>query len=209
MSILIKPYEITIWEDILLDGKVVEKRIGIIGSDKMLSQSKVIEPVLTKNVNGTKKLTFKMYKKYIDNITGEEVINPFFDFLVNERKVKLYYENKWYDFIIKEISETSINYLYSYSLEDALVLELSKNGFGVTLDANLMNNIGDAKELASYTLKETDWSAESEVFVQTIDDALVYLTFPKNFSGKVYRVFDQIAPYTQGVTEVLLNEEEK
>jgi hypothetical protein len=46
-----------------------------------------------------------------------------------------------------------------------LVQELSKNGFGVTLDAELMNNIGDAKELGEQVLNETDWNVESEVFV--------------------------------------------
>jgi hypothetical protein len=68
-------------------------------------------------------------------MTGEKVSNPFSDWLVSERKIKLCYENKWYDFIIKDIIENSSNYLYTYQLEDALVQELSKNGFGITLDA--------------------------------------------------------------------------
>jgi hypothetical protein len=141
----------------------------------MLSQCRAIEPVLTKNVNGTKKLTFKMYKKYIDNITGEEITNPFSSWLISERKVKLKYgtyineegdeEDRWYDFIIKDITETSTDYLFSYSLEDALVQELSKNGFGITLDSQLMNNMGDTLELGERVLEETDWDVESEVFV--------------------------------------------
>jgi hypothetical protein len=183
MSILIKPYEISVWEDVLEDGVLVEKRLGIIGSDKMISQSKAIDPCLLRNVNGTKKLTFQMYKRYIDNITGEWVVNPFSDWLINERKVKLKYDGKWYDFIVKDVTETSTNYLYSYQLEDALVQELSKNGFGVTLDAKLMNNIGNAKELSKYVLAETDWNVESETFVQTIDEALVYVTIPAGTSA--------------------------
>jgi hypothetical protein len=62
-----------------------------------------------------------MYKHYVDNMTGEKVENPFCDWLVSERKVKLEYDGKWYDFIIKDINENSSNYLYTYSLEDALV----------------------------------------------------------------------------------------
>jgi hypothetical protein len=50
-------------------------------------------------------------------------------------------------------------------LEDALVQELSKNGFGVTLDPALMNNIGTAEELGSFVLEETDWAVDSEAFV--------------------------------------------
>jgi hypothetical protein len=57
--------------------------------------------------------------------------------------------------------------LYSYELEDAIVNELSKNGFGVTLNAELMNNMGTNRELASTVLAETDWtvSPESEIIV--------------------------------------------
>jgi hypothetical protein len=55
--------------------------------------------------------------------------------------------------------------LYTYQLEDALVQELSKNGFNVTLDAELMNNVGNAQKLAEDVLAETDWNVESEVFV--------------------------------------------
>jgi hypothetical protein len=42
-----------------------------------------------------------MYYDYIDNRTGERVKNPFTDYLTNERKIKVYWENKWYDLIIK------------------------------------------------------------------------------------------------------------
>jgi hypothetical protein len=127
MSILKKPYEISVWDDVWDanadsgKGKFVEKRLGVIGSDKMLSQSRAIEPQLTRNVNGTKKFSFKMYRYYTDNETGEKVENPFVSWLISERKVKLKYEGIWYDFIIKQINENSANYLYTYQLEDALV----------------------------------------------------------------------------------------
>jgi hypothetical protein len=93
MSILRKPYEISVWDDVWdsSQNKFVEKKICVIGSDKMESQSRVIEPNFTRNVNGVKKLSFKLHKKYIDNITGQETENIFAKFLVNERKVKLKY----------------------------------------------------------------------------------------------------------------------
>ena len=167
MSILIKPYEISVWDDVWENGAFVEKQLGVIGSDKMASQNGALEPVFSRNANGVKKLTFKMYKRYKDIITGEWVDNPFVDWLVSERKVKLKYEDKWHDFIVKNISENSSNYIYTYQLEDALVQELSKNGFGIVLDTQLMNNMGTANELASEILSETDWtvSDESETFV--------------------------------------------
>jgi hypothetical protein len=57
----------------------------------MLYQGRALEPNLTRNVNGVKKLSFKMYKYFIDNETGEKVENEFIDWLVSERKVKLKY----------------------------------------------------------------------------------------------------------------------
>jgi hypothetical protein len=43
-----------------------------------------------------------------------------------------------------------------------------------------MNNVGTAKTLAEYTLSETDWTVESETFVQTIEEPLVYVTIAKD-----------------------------
>jgi hypothetical protein len=87
----------------------------------MTAQCRAINPVLTRNVNGTKKLSFKMYKHYIDAMTGEKVNNPFFDWLVSERKIKLEYDGEWFDFVIKNISENSADGSCFYELEDALV----------------------------------------------------------------------------------------
>lgn len=193
MSILNKPYEISVWDDVWNSekGQFEEKRLGIIGKHTMASFNRAMEPLFTRNVNGVKKLTFKMYKRYKDPVTGEQVENPFVDWLVSERKVKLYYEDKWHDFIVKNIVENSNNYLYTYQLEDALVQELSKNGFGIVLDTQLMNNMGTANELASKVLAETDWtvSDESEAFVQTIEDQLVYAVTTSSISA--YHVIDQ------------------
>jgi hypothetical protein len=37
MSNLIKPYEISVWEDVFEEGTLREKRLAIIGSDKMFA----------------------------------------------------------------------------------------------------------------------------------------------------------------------------
>lgn len=191
MSIIKKPYTISVWDDVWNGEKFVEKRVCIIGSDKMESQCRAIEPNLTRNTNGTKKLTFKLYKRYKDNITGELVENPFYDWLVNERKVKLKYDGKWYDFVVKNIQENSSNYLYTYQLEDALAQELSKNGFNVELNDELMNNSGTAKELADKVLEETDWDVESEPFIERIEESLVWLTVRSGHSLKAQKIVDK------------------
>lgn len=180
MSKLIKPYEISVWDDVWdeTEGRFVEKYCATIGSDTMTSQNRVLEPNLVRNANGTKKLTFKLCKKYKDNKTGLDTTNPFADFLVNERKVKLKYKEEWYDFIVKNVVEDSSKYIYTYQLEDALVTELSKNGFGVILDTEKQNNVGNIKTLAEEVLKDTDWLVESELLVQTIEESLVYVKVP-------------------------------
>ena len=178
MSNLNRPYEISVWDNILVDGAFVERRLGVIGSNEMMSQSRAINPQLGRNVNGVKTFQFGMYRYYTDNITGEKVENPFVGWLVSERKVKLKYAEKWYDFIVKDIAENSSTYLYTYKLEDAAVIELSKNGFGVILDEQLNNNLGNPKTLAERTLENTDWKVDSEVFIQKVEDALVWLSIP-------------------------------
>lgn len=206
MSILRKPYEISVWDDVwsTTESKFVEQRLGIIGSSEMESQSRVIEPELTRNVNGTKKFSFKLYKRYRDNITGETVENPFYNWLTNERKVKLKYDGEWYDFVVKNISEPSSNYLYTYQLEDANVQELSKNGFNFIFDPELQNNLGTSQELAADLLAETDWTVgECDVPVQTIDEALVYLIITKEGGINATQIIDPVKDekgVEQGVT---------
>lgn len=200
-----KPYEIAVYDDvwvsecyqdgIYIPGHFKEVRLCVIGTNDMEFQGRALEPTLTTNVNGTKSLKFNIYRYFTDTITGEKVENPFYSLLISERKVKLHYKNKWYDFVIKSISENSTNYLYSYQLEDSLVSELSKNGFGKIFNEALNNNVGSAKELVRKTLEDTDWSVseESEEFVQIVEEELVYLQLKvKNDGLSATHILDQI-----------------
>ena len=206
MSNLNRPYEISVWDDILEGEEFVEKRLGVIGSDKMLSQSRALNPQLGRNVNGTKTFQFEMYRYYTDNITGKRVENPFSGWLISERKVKLKYAGKWHDFIIKDISENSSTYLYTYKLEDAAVIELSKNGFSVILDEQLNNNLGNPKTLAERVLEDTDWKVKSEVVVQKVEDALVHVTIP--VGTMVVHLLDQ-TNLNEGVQEIVTTIDKK
>jgi hypothetical protein len=64
--------------------------------------------------------------------------------LTNERKIKLKFFIKgkltWLDFIIKNISESSSEYKFTYTAIDLSINELSKNGFDLTFDNELKNN---------------------------------------------------------------------
>lgn len=205
MSILKKPYEISVWEDKwdAAQGKFVEHRLGIIGTHLMTSQNRAHEPKLSRNINGTKKFSFQMYGRYKDTITGELVSNPFVSLLTNERKIKLKYgtyvdddgtvKDQWYDFVIKDVNENSSNYLYTYQLEDLMVQELSKNGFNVVLSEEIRDeaggsNVGTAKQLGQRVLRETDWQVESDTFVEKMEESLVYITIPT--TTNIYPLLD-------------------
>ena len=171
-EILKKPYEISVWEDRLKsvldqEGNITETyydevKIATIGSDKMTSQNRVYSPVFKMNTNGEKTLTFSLKYKYYDEMVGDFVVNPFERFLVNERKVKLFYDDEWYDFVIKEKEEESEEYTFSYTCTDLFVQELARNGYGITFSTELNNNQGTVTELAEKVLENTDWVVDKE-----------------------------------------------
>lgn len=190
-------YEISLWEDRLVpqigEGQNIipehyeEEKICIIGSDTMTSQARAIEPKLVRNVNGTNKLTFKLYYTYIDNETGKRIQNPFTSLLVNERKVKCKWEDQWYDFVIKGIQEDSNGKTITYTCEDLYINELSKTGFSLEFDQKLNNNQGTAQELAKKVLEGTDWVVDtdnSDHILQTIEEPLYSATLTQDLDAK-------------------------
>jgi hypothetical protein len=190
-------YEISLWEDRLVsqtgEGQSIvpehyeEEKVCIIGSDTMTSQARALEPKLVRNVNGTNKLTFKLYYTYIDNETGKRIQNPFISLLVNERKVKCKWEDEWYDFVIKGIQEDSNGKTITYTCEDLYINELSKTGFSLEFDQKLNNNQGTAQELAKKVLEGTDWVVDtntSDHILQTIEEPLYSATLTQNLDAK-------------------------
>lgn len=190
-------YEISLWEDRLVpqtgEGQSIvpehyeEEKVCIIGSDTMTSQARALEPKLVRNVNGTNKLTFKLYYTYIDNETGKRIQNPFISLLVNERKVKCKWEDQWYDFVIKGVQEDSNGKTITYTCEDLYINELSKTGFSLEFDQKLNNNQGTAQELAKKVLEGTDWVVDtdnSDHILQTIEEPLYRATLTQNLDAK-------------------------
>lgn len=191
MELLKKPYEISLWEDVLtfvvkngsyiteyeesLEGAVgqviaqyyKERLICIIGSDTMDTPIRATQAKLVSKVNGENILTFNMYSHYYEEKDNEYYINPFIGLLVNERKVKVRYGElgaegtKWYDLVIKNIQENSETKTYSYTAKDQFVNELSKSGFNLEFDQKLENNMGNIETLAERVLEESDWQLRS------------------------------------------------
>ena len=100
-------------------------------------------------------------------------------YLTNERKVKLKYEGKWYDFVIKNISEDSSSKAFTYTCKDLYLNELSKSGFELQFDTELENNMGTLPELAGKILEGSDWQLKEDIAVikQYLEDPLYVFEF--------------------------------
>lgn len=185
-------YEISVWEDYFVpasgstESHYEERKLCVIGSNTMTDGSRALEPNLVLNVNGTHILTFKLYLSYIDTTTGERIDNPFVKLLVNERKVKAYWDNgqedindKWYDLVVKDISEDSDSNTVTYTCEDLFINELGKSGFELNFSDEANNNQGTIYELATAVLDGTDWQLDEENtdhLLQTQEEALYEAT---------------------------------
>lgn len=177
-------YEISLWEDYLVDAEenvpahYEERKIAVIGSDTMTSPCRAYNLKLVENINGTNSFTFEMFYTYRENNGAEANVdqqNPFLNLLVNERKVKCKWKDKWYDFIIKNCQEDSSGKKITYTCQDLYINELSKNGFSLTFDNELENNTGTAPELVKKVLKGTDWMlSENNDIIQQEKEEPVY-----------------------------------
>lgn len=210
-GIIKKPYEISLWEDILTfvyednkesEGKIEdghgavkaqyfkEKKICVIGSDTMNAPIRAVQPKLTINVNGSITLSFVMYYRYYDEVTNQFYSNPFIkNFLFNERKVKVRYGDlddpdvKWYDLVIKNVQESSDQKSITYTAKSLFVNELSKSGFDLVFDTELENNMGTVEELGRRILEGSDWQLKSsgESIKQTKEEPLYKIVLKKGF----------------------------
>ena len=191
MSDKLQPYEISLWDDILVEenGKTYYKEVKIatIGSNMMTAPSRAINPVFTSNVNGEITLTFSIVHRYYDDLEDGYVYNPFEKYLVNERKVKLFYDNKWYDFIIKSCEESSDSNTFDFTAKGLFVNELGKVGYSIVLSNDLKNNQGTIFELAEKAVKGTDWVIDkenSDIIQQFVAEPLyIYKVTGSNFEA--------------------------
>lgn len=147
-----------------------EKKVCVFGSSdnkSAFAQNIILNHDTKNDIN---LLTFSLYYDYY-NRYGEKEKNPFIPLLKEESKIKLKYEGKWYDFIIKEINLDSFAKKVDYIARDAFVSELSKIGFSKTFNTELDNNIGTIIELSDKVLDNTGWSInkdKTDTFYQSI-----------------------------------------
>ena len=149
MDELKKPYKITLWEDrnrYAYNGNnevtnqwLEEVCIATIGSNTMDTPIRAYNPILTKELNGSKTFTFSILYRYWDDEDEEFKINPFINLLVNERKVKLLYGTETYqlgdvnqDGVVDEKDIALIlkyqSGLINLSKEQKLLADITQNG---------------------------------------------------------------------------------
>lgn len=112
---------------------------------------------LQTKINGTHTLTFEMPDRFFDNLKGDYVRNEFVDRIFNETKLKLWFKNEWLEFVVKDVQDEKHfkSYMKSYTCTDSFIEELSRNGYGITFDTELYNNV---EEIGVFTEEILDGS---------------------------------------------------
>lgn len=150
-----------------------EKKIFVFGSDQHNNYNSAKDIEFKRSSKDISTLTFSLYDNYYNRDTGEYCSNPYIPYLKNESKIKLFYDNNWYDFFITNIQESFLtDHKITYTAKDAFVLELSKIGFNKTFNTDLNNNIGNIDELSETLLDGTQWSVGDN------DDIIQYIEQP-------------------------------
>lgn len=155
MSILKKEYELSVWNEELIDGIKKESRGTTIGASGMTHLGRATTPKLVRSVKGTNTLTFQMPTKYFDSEKRDYVKNELLEDLYNERKLKLYYDGDWYEFYVKSIQEDKQfkSIMKTITCTDSFIDELSRTGYEVEFSSDLNNSV---EELGTFMETEDD-----------------------------------------------------
>lgn len=183
MSIQKYEYELSVWKESLAEegARKEEKKMCIIGAQDMSYLGRATDLEITTNLNGTHKLTFQMPDRYCDPKTGEFIHNEFVDGIFNESKVKFQYKGQWYEFVVKNVADTKQfkSYMKKYTCEDSFIDELSRNGYGITFDEELYNNVDEIGAFMEEILKGSVWE---------YDAALNWGDFTEYTQEKLYKI---------------------
>lgn len=165
MSILKKEYELSIWnEELNSEGVKTEKKGMVIGAHDMEYLGRATNIKLKREIKGTNTLTFDMPVKYFDSRFGEYIKNEFIDDLYNEQKLKLKYDDKWYEFYIKSISEKKEfkSIMKSFTCQDSFIDELSRTGYEILVDEELYNSVDEITPFMEEILEDSIWDYRAD-----------------------------------------------
>ena len=207
-----KPYEISIWDDVWNEkGYYEEQKVCNIGSNNMTTPIRAFNPKMVSNINGSNTFTFDLNFRYWDDNLGDFVENPFVSLLYNERKIKVREGTppnaKWYDLIIKDVTENSEKKVFTYTAKDQYINELSKTGYELVFDDKLENSVDTVNGLAEKVLAGSDWKvAEDSVILQEQQEEPLYKVEPVLNEGNSEGSLE--TTYSLDVTPINLEGEE-
>lgn len=165
MAIQKRPYELSVWVEKLngSNSKIEEKGV-IIGAHDMSYPGKATNIVLKREIKGTNTLTFQLPDRYFDSLKGDYVRNEFADLIAPETKLKLFYKDRWFEFFVKKVEDKKQfkSYMKSFTCSDAFIDELSRNGYGITYDTDLYNNVEEIGTFTEETLEDSIWQYHPE-----------------------------------------------
>lgn len=219
-------YEISVWRDIKQTQKSLlkpgynieyykEEKVGLIASDTIDIRYGAFNINLSEKINGEKTLTFDLPFLIRDN--NNTFRNPFINLIPVESKIKLRdgdpvlnqlgviltEENytgktKWYDFIIKNISENKEENVFSYEAVSSPLNELNKNGYHLEFDNELFNNQGTVTEIGEKIVKDTEWKIDTinSDFFQEKQEEVIY-------AMRIYNEDNYITPIRKSYKEEL------
>ena len=159
----------------IIKERQVEEKVLILSNTNMTYEGRARNCILTTGLRNNE-LTFSLPYKFFDTIKKDFIINPFVSQIKEESIIKLKLENEWFDFVVKEITETRENAIkmYQYRCVDLFIDELSRQGW--TLTFNEENGMGTIDEIVPKILEDSDWTyipvysnsteSESDPFVE-------------------------------------------
>lgn len=189
-------YRLSLWQDELENN--LETMITPLASSEVKAPNRAYNLILKRNINGQKSLSFEIFMKYYDIDSNKLIDNPLASFICNEKRLKLYYNDNWYDFIIKSVEENSDKYTMTVNATDLFINELSRNGFEIELNQKLFNNQGTAAELGEKVLQGTDWSInldECDTLIQTNEEVCYECTLESSIED-VQSMLDKNKTFT-------------
>lgn len=163
-----KNYQIILCENVYIDKNTfLEREACEIGSSTSSFAGKAFDVVFYTKIDGTHELSFNLPRYYLDQKTGEMVLNELVEYVTNKNKIILkdLEEKKEYHFVVNNRTDADKDgvFSYSYACSDAFIEELAKTGYGLTFSDEVGGKgLGTIHELAEEILKDSDWEYDRE-----------------------------------------------
>lgn len=165
MAIQKHEYELSIWSERLTDNGVEEHKQQIIGAHDMSHLGRATKVHFRKLLNGTHVLTFEMPTKFFNSELGQYVQNELLENIFNEQKIKLHFQDKWYEMVVKNVTENKNfkSIMKSITCSDGYIDELSRIGYDIQLDPELNNSVNEINDFMDVILDNSStWQYKPE-----------------------------------------------